>query len=313
MSGVRVAVDGGQSGVRMRVGGHPTVLRAEGLGRLEEPAAQGLLRRIRSCLAELPEVPTIERMVLGLTAVPPDADARHALARELATALDITRVDVAGDALTAHAGAFGGGRGVVLTVGTGIACLGFDPATGAIRRVDGDGFLLGDAGSAFWLGSRGIEAVLRARDGRGSPTALDAACTARYGAHPDLAAWLHERPRAVADIAAFAVDVQRTAADGDAVASGLVVSAAEELVITARAAAAGLGQRPCPVAINGGTVSPGSALRAALEARLGGDDALVLVPALGDPLDGAWLIAEGHGGGAYSEHLSTEHPTGRTP
>lgn len=306
MSGVAVAVDGGQSGIRMRVGGHEGVLRAEGLGRLEEQVAGGLLRRIRVCLAELPTAaPVIERMTLGLTVVPADEEARVALARELATVLGIARVDIAGDELTAHAGAFGGGAGVVLTVGTGIACLGLDPATGAFRRVDGDGFLLGDAGSGFWLGSRGVEAVLRARDGRGAATALEAACDARYGAHPDLAAWLHGRRRAVAEIARFAIDVQEAAGEGDPVAAELVAAAAEELVATAGAAAAALDAHPCPLALSGRVVSPGSALRAALEARLAGDGALVCVAAQGDPLDGAWAIAEGRLGEAYSDHLST--------
>ncbi len=304
MSAVTVAVDGGQSGIRMRVGGHGDV-RTEGLGHLEGDVADGLLRRIRAGLAELGTTPPIGRMVLGLTVVPGDEEGRIELARELATGLGIPRVDVVGDELTAHAGAFGGGPGVVLTVGTGIACLGFAPATGASRRVDGDGFLLGDAGSAFWLGSRGVEAVLRARDGRGAPTALEAACDERYGAHPDLAAWLHARPRAVAEIAAFAHDVQLTAEVGDPVAAALVASAADELIATARAAAAPLGERPCALAPSGRAVSPGSALRTALEARVAADDALVLVEAQGDPLDGAWAIAEGRVPAAYAEQLSS--------
>ncbi len=309
MSGVAVAVDGGQSGIRMRVGGQASVLRAEGLGRLEEEVPGGLLRRIRECLAELPAIPAIERMVLGLTVVPADAESRVALARELATVLGIARVDVVGDELTAHAGAFGGGAGVVLTVGTGIACLGLDPATGAFRRVDGDGFLLGDAGSAFWLGSRGVEAVLRARDGRGEPTALEPLCDARYGVHPDLAAWLHGRPRAVAEIARFAIDVQHAAGDGDAVACVLVAAAADELVATAHAAAAALAPRPCPLALSGRAVSPGGALRLALDARLAREAALAPVEAQGDPLDGAWAIAAGSLGDAYSDHLSTWRTT----
>lgn len=313
MSAVPVAIDGGQSGVRMRIGGHSEVVRADGLGHLEGDIADGLLRRVRSCLAVLPTQPVIGRMVLGLTVVPPDEEARLGLAREIATVLGVARVDVVGDEFTAHAGAFGGRAGVVLTVGTGIACLGFDPETGAHRRVDGDGFLLGDAGSAFWLGSRGVSAVLRARDGRGEHTALEEASLARFGAHPDLAAWLHARPRAVAAIAGFALDVQRAAYDGDAVADSLVEAAADELVATARAAASPLTSQPCPLALSGGTVSAGSALRARIEARIASDDALTLVEAAGDPLDGAWAIAHDGVAAGYAEHLSTWTLNGRTP
>lgn len=313
MSAVPAAIDGGQSGVRMRIGGHAHVLRADGLGHLEGDIAGGLLRRIRACLDDAPGPPTIERMVLGLTVMPPDETSRIGLARELATVLGVERVDVVGDELTAHAGAFGGRAGVVLTVGTGIACLGFDPDTGAHHRVDGDGFLLGDAGSAFWLGSRGVEAVLRARDGRGGRTALEEACLARFGEHPDLAAWLHARPRAVAAIAGFAADVQRTAETGDEVAIALVAAAADELVTTARAAAAPLAARPCALALSGGAVAAGSALRTQLEARIAADDALVLVEAEGGPLDGAWAIAEGRVGDRYAEHLTTWTLNGRIP
>ncbi|GMA92312.1 hypothetical protein GCM10025869_28410 [Homoserinibacter gongjuensis] len=84
-----------------------------------------------------------------------------------------------------------------------------------------------------------------------------------------------------------------------------MAAAAEELVATAGAAAAALDAHPCPLALSGRVVSPGSALRAALEARLAGDGALVCVAAQGDPLDGAWAIAEGRLGEAYSDHLST--------
>lgn len=313
MSAAPVAIDGGQSGVRMRFGDHSDVLSAEGLGHLEGDIAGGLLRRIRSCLAQLPTPPVIGRMVLGLTVVPPDDGARFGLARELATVLGISRVDVVGDELTAHAGAFGGRAGVVLTVGTGIACLGFDPETGAHRRVDGDGFLLGDAGSAFWLGSRGVSAVLRARDGRGERTALEEASLTRFGAHPDLAAWLHAQPRAVAAIAGFALDVQRMADDGDVVANSIVAAAAEQLIATARAAAAPLTLQPCPLALSGGTVSAGSALRARIEERLASDPVLALVEAEGDPLDGAWAIATDRISTGYSERLSTWTLKGRTP
>lgn len=313
MNAVPVAFDGGQSGVRMRVGGHAEIVHGEGLGHLEGDIADGLLRRIRLCLSTLVKPPRIERMVLGLTVMPPDEASRVALARELSTVLGVPRVDVVGDALTAHAGAFDGRAGVVLTVGTGIACLGFDPATGAHHRVDGDGFLLGDAGSAFWLGSRGVEAVLRARDGRGAATALEASCTARFGEHPDLAAWLHARPRAVAAIAGFALDVQRAAQSGDAVAVALVAEAAEELVVTARAAAAPLDERPTALALSGGAVAHGSALRRRIEERIADDNELVLVEAHGDPLDGAWAIAEGRLADGYSAQLNTWILNGSTP
>lgn len=295
-AGVCVAVDGGQSKVRVRVSGRASPIAVPGLGHFEGDLAAGLIARIHTALSGLPGgVPRIDRMVLGLTTMPATEGECLDLARGLADAFAATQVCLGGDALTAHAGAFGGGAGVVLTVGTGVACLGFDPGTGDIRRVDGDGFLLGDTGAGFWLGSRGIEAVLRAEDGRGGPTTLTQACERRFGAHDELAAHLHSLPRAVSAIAAFAVDVQAAAQSGDDAARAIIAEAADELVHTARAASAVVTARPVPLALSGRVVAPGTALRAAIEARLRADPHLVIVPALGDPLDGAWMLAMGLG------------------
>ena len=299
MGGACVAVDGGQSKVLVRVSGVAQPIAVEGLGRLEGDLAEGLISRIHSALSGLQGgVPRIRRMVLGLTTMPATEPERLDLARRIAEAFSAAEVYLGGDALTAHAGAFGGAAGVVLTVGTGVACLGFDPATGDIRRVDGDGFLLGDAGAAFWIGSRGIEAVLRAADGRGGPTALSGACVLRFGEHVELAAHLHSLPRAVSAIAGFAVDVQAAAQSGDGVARAIIAEAADELVHTAWAASAVMTTRPVHLALSGRVVAPGTALRAAIEARLCTEPHLVIVPAAGDPLDGAWALVADLGGGA---------------
>ena len=302
MGGVCVAVDGGQSKVLVRLSGLPESISVEGLGRLEGDLAAGLIARIHTALSSLAGgVPRIRRMVLGLTTIPATEPERRDLARRIAEAFSAAEVYLGGDALTAHAGAFGGAAGVVLTVGTGVACLGFDPATGDIRRVDGDGFLLGDTGAAFWIGSRGIEAVLRAADGRGGPTALTNACAQRFGEHAELAAHLHSLPRAVSAIAGFAVDVQAAALAGDAAARTIVAEAADELVHTAWAASAVMTTRPVHLALSGRVVAPGSALRGAIDARLRAEPHLVIVPAAGDPLDGAWALVADLGAGSGAD------------
>ena len=42
----------------------------------------------------------------------------------------------------------------------------------ATTTVDGDGWLLGDDGSGFWIGRSAVRAALRMADGRGRPTVL---------------------------------------------------------------------------------------------------------------------------------------------
>jgi N-acetylglucosamine kinase-like BadF-type ATPase len=87
---------------------------------------------------------------------------RAGLAGEVVTVTDLEVAFAAGTATP---------DGVLLLAGTGAAAVRF--AGGAPeRRCDGYGWLLGDEGSAVWIGVRALRAVLAALDGRGEPTAL---------------------------------------------------------------------------------------------------------------------------------------------
>jgi N-acetylglucosamine kinase-like BadF-type ATPase len=87
---------------------------------------------------------------------------RAGLTGELST---VTDLEVAFAAGTADP------DGVLLLSGTGALAARF---AGGLpeRRCDGYGWLLGDEGSAVWIGIRALRAVLAALDGRGEPTAL---------------------------------------------------------------------------------------------------------------------------------------------
>ena len=294
---IRVGVDGGQSSIRLQVAGSPDAFTVEGVGRLEPNPVGSLVKRVCEAWEQAREgAATIDLVVLGLTTLPDAPAGSEALAAALAIALPAREVWVMGDAVTAHAGAFADSDGVSLTVGTGVACLGCHSHLGSLTQVDGNGFLLGDSGGAFWIGSRGIGAVLRERDGRGAPTALSAACDARYGSQLDLAAYLHSLPRAVDAIAQFAMDVQ--ALHEDPVARGIITNAADELVSTARAAAASWPDGGAPIALSGRVIGHGTALRAALIPQLAaaGFD---LREAAGTPLDGALRVASGADASPY--------------
>jgi len=67
--------------------------------------------------------------------------------------------------------------GLLLLSGTGAVAAAF--RDGAVRRrCDGYGWLLGDEGSAVWIGREGLRRVLAALDGRGAPTSLTPAVSA---------------------------------------------------------------------------------------------------------------------------------------
>lgn len=146
------------------------------------------------------------------------------------------RVELATDLEAAFAAGTPSGDGLLLLAGTGAAAAAFQG--GVVRhRCDGYGWLLGDEGSAVWLGREALLAVLAAIDGRGRPTSLTAAVTTDLvgTAPPDpdehaqsLIGAAYARPPASLGHLAPLVSAASTA--GDEVAKALVARAAGRLL-----------------------------------------------------------------------------------
>lgn len=217
-------------------------------------------------------------------------DLRARLPGALADALGVGRLALAGDAVTAYAGALGLRPGVVVAAGTGLIALGTAADGTGWRRADGWGHLLGDAGGGAWIGRAGLDAAMRAHDGRsGGSKALLAAAEERFGPVAGLPGQLYPRADRAAVMASFAPEVARHAAE-DAVAAGIMRQAAEHILEAAAAARPGPGA--VEVALTGGLFRIGEPLLVPLREQaphLLPDAALV--PAAGDPLDGAVLVA----------------------
>lgn len=162
------------------------------------------------------------------------------------------------------------GLGIALIVGTGSAAIGAD-RDGVKRVVGGWGYHYGDEGSAYWIGRRAMEAVARASDGRGEPTALLEAIAAKLGvSDPRGMLGALERTGDVRGaLARLAVEVERLAREGDAAADRIVYDAAEELaeMIAALAKQVGLGTE-FPLALAGGVICGSELLRGRLIAAL---------------------------------------------
>ncbi|MBO8202283.1 ATPase [Streptomyces smyrnaeus] len=227
----------------------------------------------------------------------------------LAEAFGVRRLALAADAVTAYAGALGERPGAVVAAGTGMIAMGTDLASW--RRADGWGHLLGDCGSGAWIGRAGLEAALRAFDGRaGGSAALRGRAEAVFGAPLSaLPGRLYPRADRAAVVASFAPEVARCAEE-DPVAAGIVRAAAREIAAAAVAvcpgggtpsgAAEGSAASPAGkpahdgvrVAFTGGLFRIGEVLtrplRAELVERL---PAAQVVEAAGGPLDGALLVA----------------------
>ncbi|WP_328472208.1 N-acetylglucosamine kinase [Streptomyces sp. NBC_00448] len=226
-------------------------------------------------------------------------DLRDRLPDALADAFGVRRLALAGDAVTAYAGALGLRPGVVVAAGTGMIALGTSADDGGWRRADGWGHLLGDAGGGAWIGRAGLDAAMRAHDGRagGSP-ALLAAAEKQFGPLDAMPGRLYPRPDRAAVLASFAPQVALHAGD-DPVAAGILRQAARHILESAAAVRPGTG--PVDVALAGGLFRTGEPLLGPLR-ELAAEllPGATLVPAAGDPLDGAVLIA----GATHHGHLT---------
>jgi N-acetylglucosamine kinase-like BadF-type ATPase len=124
--------------------------------------------------------------------------------------------------------------GVAVTCGAGINCVGVAP-DGRTTRFLAFGTLSGDWGGGLGLGREMVWCATRAEDGRGQPTALQAAVAAFYRmpSMNDVAIAFHLGELVEDDLIGLPAVLFATAAAGDAVARGLVERQAEEVAAMA--------------------------------------------------------------------------------
>jgi N-acetylglucosamine kinase-like BadF-type ATPase len=85
--------------------------------------------------------------------------------------ISINKFRVESDARIALEGAFSGKAGSILIAGTGSIMFGKDEA-GVIHRIGGFGRYIGDEGSGYRIGRKGLNAVARFMDGRAKSTKI---------------------------------------------------------------------------------------------------------------------------------------------
>ncbi|MFH8773398.1 N-acetylglucosamine kinase [Streptomyces sp. NPDC017958] len=286
-SGLRVAVGvPGQAPSAQRASGEPVRTGARGI----DPAhLMAQLAPLARALAAEAGVGELDTAVVGAAGFSSLGDALRAeLPGALARELGVRNVALAADAVTAYAGALGPRPGAVVAAGTGLIAVGTD-LTGW-RRADGWGHLLGDCGGGAWIGRAGLEAALRAHDGRDGGSAPLLACAEeQFGPVRGLPGLLYPRTDRPALLASFAPQVA-ACAPRDPVAVGILRAAARNIAESAAAVCPASGAPE--VAFTGGLLKMGAPLlvplREELAARL---PHARQVPAEGDPLHGCVRIA----------------------
>ncbi len=175
---------------------------------------------------------------------------------------------VAGVGIPAGAGV---SQGVVLISGTGSIAYGVNQR-GEAARAGGWGSALGDEGSGYWIGRRALEAVARDTDGRGPRTGLTALVLAHFALTraEQLVPEIYDHAQGKRAIASLGATVERARADGDAVATEIMRTAADELALAAASVIRRLDMRgePFPVLLSGGMIRQAQWLADAVTARM---------------------------------------------
>ncbi|WSQ12469.1 ATPase [Streptomyces sp. NBC_01231] len=249
----------------------------------------------------------------GATAASPD-DPGHVNARSALTAalrrlgVPAGPVGICSDIEAAFAAAPGTpADGLALVAGTGAVAMRITDRH-ATATVDGDGWLLGDDGSGFWIGRAAVRAALRTADGRGPATVLAESVGRALGLPDEVVPsgrWtraareayrMHLLPAVMAEppirLARFAPLVAEAAAAKDTVAQAVLDEAAGLLTDTVRALEPNPGER---IVATGGLLGPDGPLTPRLTTRL---DALGLtLDWVADGSRGAVALARlAHGG-----------------
>jgi len=284
-----LAIDAGQTGIKTRLTRVDGSVHDELFAGVltDRPLLPQLAGVVESALRASDTVPgTVTFGVSGLT----DADAEAAALLQHPALGGVDRVVVTHDSVTSFLGVLGDQHGAVVAAGTGVVTLGVGPEHSA--RVDGWGYIMGDAGSGYWIGRAALDAVMRAFDGRGPATALTAVVQERW---PDLETAYtllqasHDRVRTVAS---FAAPTAALAATGDETAVRICREAAGELAL-AVVAALQVTDAPADAAVGAiGGVFGSDLIRSAFEGavRAVRPDAR-FVPPIGSGLDGAVALA----------------------
>lgn len=300
-----MGVDGGATKTRVVIGDASGVCLGEGSSGPSnyqvvgvEAAAANLAEALRAALAAVGQpAGAIDRLVAGMAGLDSPADMPMIRAL-LEHGLGACAIDadwwVVNDAVAAWAGALGGEPGGIVISGSGAVALAVNSA-GQSFHADGLGHWLGDEGSGFDVGRKGLQAALRAVEGRGRASALAAPLLHLCGG--DIYGWAarlaEDSALAHREITRFARQVTTAAAAGDGTALAILAEAGASLAATGAAVMrrAGLTAQPT-VATVGSLFANAHPLRAAFAEKLAVllPGCQVISPRL-QPAEGALLLA----------------------
>lgn len=168
-------IDGGQSNTEAAVADSSGKILAQGsAGPADELGEGATSTRLRDALAHaLAAAASAAALDRGVEfdAIVAGISGYDGVTRGVAPSLPARRVLMVHDSVIAHAGAFGGGPGVIVIAGTGSFAYG-RASDGREKRAGGWGYLFGDEGSAFWIARSALSRAMRDADRAGTQSKM---------------------------------------------------------------------------------------------------------------------------------------------
>lgn len=315
-----LAVDVGKGACRARWshdGQHETFGVGPGVPHISKPGAlEAIAEAIVAAAVAAGSPPGgVGSVCAGVTGLLEAGHLASRLGRHLLDMLPARSAIVTGDVVTSHVGAFDGSSGVVVAAGTGSVALGVDPS-GRHAKVDGQGYILGDQGSGFAVGRRGLASAIRFYDGRGGSAVLASLAERDFGPLDRLAGEIYASDNLPVTVASFAPAVAEAARGGDGDAVAIWSHVGDELAATATAARDRLGwtDGEVPLSWTGSLFIAGDVLwEPFVESIAVRAPNMTLQPPRGNSLSGAARLARLDGSGLHRPLLVIEQRDEVTP
>lgn len=278
-------LDAGQSGTQVRVRASDV-----GVSELQLPpvdTSRRVAHQLAQRIIDLVKAHEFQAELVAISATGiSDLEEDAEVIRQAVHGVGIEKVVLAHDSVPGFLSAIGERNGVATTIGTGVVTLAVGPLGSA--RVDGWGNILGDAGSGYWIGRKGMQAALRAYDARGDHTVLLERFQELFPNVSNAYLELQAREDRVSFVAQFARTVIEESST-DTISRQIVSAACHEVALSIKAAAMRAGFSPTEkilVSANGSIARNrllSEILASSIEELI---PAAVVVEPRGTPLDG---------------------------
>ena len=183
--------------------------------------------------------------------------------------LGFARAECQSDLALSLAACLGDSDGIAVIMGTGSVTVG--RYKGELLRAGGYGYLFGDAGSGFALGQGAILAALQAQDGSGAPTLLHDLVADACGQEHVTNALADFYRGGKTEIAKYAPLIFEAHAQGDAVATDILVRNVHAIASNIRAIGNRMDTDGIRVGLCGGLMAKGAVLLPLLQDALKND------------------------------------------